>query len=438
MTAPTLPPTASDGGEDEPRRPRLAERLRSARPRRPRLPQVTGLRAPWALSLLAAVWAAAIGLVIAIVPMLIAWMTSTSTSLTWTGALTLGGGVWVVAHGAPLTLAGVEYSLLPWGLVVVPAVLLGYAGSWAARRAEAREGRALLLLVVPGAILYAILVGAAAELTGSPTAHVPPLLAGLHGLVLATLALGWGVLRADGFTLDRLLPSWLAVAVRAGLVAAAALVGMGAVAATVSLLSHLDDAITMSQALGAGLGGGLVLLLLGVAYVPVMVMWGTAYLLGAGVIVGPGVTVSPFIGAMSPVDLPPFPLLAALPQGSTPLGWLLPLSGVLAGVLAGVMIGRRARDEQRLLRLALAGLAAVVSGALLGLGAVLASGGLGDEQLAQVGPTPLAVAILGAVLIGLGAAPSAVVPAPPERPRLAVANPPEDAPNPATVDDDHS
>jgi hypothetical protein len=209
--------------------------------------------------------------------------------------------------------------------------------------------------------------------------------------------------------------------VRAGAVSAAALLGFGALAATASLLAHFDLALTMAQSLEAGLGGGLALAALGVAYVPVMAAWGAAYVMGAGVVIAPAITITPFISVTTPAELPPFPLLAALPQGASPLSWLLPLTGVLAGVLGGLLIARRARREPRLIRLALAGGASAVAGVLLALAAFLASGALGEDRLAVLGPMPVTVGILGAVLVVLGAVPSAVVPAGPERPALTVA-----------------
>ena len=84
-----------------------------------------------------------------------------------------------------------------------------------------------------------------------------------------------------------------------------------------------------------------------------MVAWAAAYLVGAGVVIGPAVVVSPFIPVTAPTALPPFPLLAALPQTASPLAWALPLAGILAGVLVGLSIARRARAESRLHRLAL-------------------------------------------------------------------------------------
>ncbi len=261
--------------------------------------------------------------------------------------------------------------------------------------------------------------------------------AAAYGFALALLGMGWGAARAAYRAgAETLLPGWLGVVVRAGLVAAVTVIGIGAIAATISLVLHVDDAITMSQSLRTGFLGGLGLLALGVAYTPVMAMWGASYAMGAGVVIGPAITVSPFVAVTAPTTLPPFPLLAAIPQTTSPAAWLLPLAGVLAGVVAGVLIGRRARQEQRLVRLAMAAGSAAIAGCVLAAGAFLASGALGDVRLAHLGPVPLTVGVLGAVLVVLGAAPSAVIPSPPDRPSLAVADPPHAPAATDTVEDD--
>jgi hypothetical protein len=155
----------------------------------------------------------------------------------------------------------------------------------------------------------------------------------------------------------------------------------------------------------------------------VLVVWATAYIVGAGVMIGPAIAVSPFIPATAPTQLPPFPLLAALPQSASPLAWALPLLGIAAGVVAGLAIGRRARAESRLVRLVMAVGAAGVSAIVLLVLAYLATGSLGDLRLANLGPSPTTVAVLAFVLVTLGAVPSAVVTSPPPKPRLTVAEP---------------
>lgn len=416
VTAPTLPP--ADAAEPAPptsrrRVPPVRDALRRLRP--------VGPAPAWVAGTLGALWAVVIGLAIAMVPMVVLWMASPDSGLTWSQSLRLGGLLWVVAHGVPITIAGTTYSLLPWGLAIVPLLLLVTGGAWAARRARLTTARAIVPLVVAGTVAYAAAVAVASTLTSEALARTDLLAAIAHAGGLAVLGLGWGALRGAGIDLLGVLPPSLAAMVRGGLAAGAAVLGLGALAVTASLVVHIDDAITVAQSLGAGLGGGLGLLLLGVGYVPVAAAWGAAYLTGAGVIVGPQVTVSPFLSLPGPAELPPFPLLAALPQGTSTLAWLLPLTGVLAGVLAGVHIGRRARREPRLVRLALAGGAAAIAGVVLAAAAWIGSGGLGDERLAQLGPMPLTMGVLGAVLVVLGAAPSAVAPSSGTGRRLAVA-----------------
>jgi hypothetical protein len=388
------------------------------------------------MGMLGALWAAVIGLGLAALPLLLVWMSSPQTGLTWGESLRISGLLWIAAHGAPVTIAGVTVTLIPWGLVIVPALLLGYAGGWAARRSEVDSRASALRLVLSGAGTYAMIAGVLAAVTSRPTTSVPVLAAAGFAFVVAALAMGWGAVRASQLGLPESTPHLLPVVLRAGAVGAVALIGFGAVAGAVSLMAHVDDAVTMAQSLAGGLGGGLGLLALGVAYVPVLAVWGTAYIMGAGVVIGPAVTVSPFVAVTAPAQLPPFPLLAALPQGASPLAWALPLTGVVAGVLAGIVIARQARREPRLVRLALAAGAAVVSGVLLALAAYLASGSLGDLRLAYLGPIPATVGILGAVLIVLGAAPSAAAAASTDRKRLSVANPATDDDAASSVTDD--
>ncbi len=378
-------------------------------------------RQAWLIAPFAAVWAALIGFAVLALPLLLVWMATPQSGLTWVASLRVSGLLWVVAHGAPVAVAGTTYSLVPWGLAIVPVMLLGYAGGWAARRTGADTPRSVAGLVGLAAAVYALLACTGAVVVHGADADVSPVHALIAAAVIAVLAFGWGALRAAGLAAADLMPDWLTVILRGGLLGAMTLLGLGALAATASLLVHVDDAVTMSQSLHAGIGGGLGLLLAGVAYVPVLVVWATAYVVGAGIVIGPAVVVSPFIPVTAPTQLPPFPLLAALPTSTGPLAWALPLAGVLAGVLVGLAVARRARRESRLLRLTLAVGSAAVAGAIMMLLSYLASGSLGDLRLAHMGPSPLSVAVLTAILITLGAAPIAVVASPSDRPSLTVA-----------------
>lgn len=404
--------------------------------RRPSLPGGAILRQPWLLGILAALWAALIGLLLAALPMLILWLSDLEGG--WVEPVRHAGLLWLVAQGAPVSIAGITITLVPWGLVLIPLALLAVGGAWATRRSGDQEPLALMWIVIAGVLTYTAMGATVAVVSSEPAARVDLLQAVMGCLVVSLLGLGWAVVRGAGLLQRLPLPEAVTVPVRAGLLAIAFMVGIGAVAAAVSLLVGIDDAITMTRSLGAGLGGGIGLVVLSLAYVPVMVVWGASYVLGAGVTLGTQAGVSPFLPAGAPVDLPPFPLLAALPQQAPPMAWALPVLGIIAGAFAGALIGRRLRSEQRLVRLAGAGGAAVLAGAgMAGLG-WLSSGSLGTGTLVGLGPDPSVLAVLTVIVVLIGAVPVAVAPGAPERPALRVAEADPAQPDLRTQPDDEA
>lgn len=376
------------------------------------------------LGVAAGAWAAVIGLAIVLLPMLAAWIASPHSGLTWPQALRLAGTMWGVAQTAPVTVGEVTYTLTPWGFALGSALLVAHATAWAGRRCPSGRSR---WPVIPGAVVaYGALASVVALVAGGPAVRVDPVSAAIHAggvaLVGAALALlgtgpapwttpgsrpGWG--------------SWLVSAARAGAAAAFVILGVAAVLVAVAIAVRLDDAATIASGLGAGPVGGLVVLLLGLGYLPVAIGWAAAYLLGAGIVVGPAVTVSPFVAVTGSTLLPPFPLLAAVPTSAGPLAWLLPTVGVLAGAVAALVVVRADRRAPRLVRAAVAAASAVVAGLLLAGVAALSAGSLGDLRLAQVGPAPLAVGVLAMIAVALGAVPLAALAPVAERPRLRVA-----------------
>ena len=396
---------------------------------RPRL-----TRSPWFMGLVGAAWAAGIGLAIAALSMVLVWVATPASGLGVAESLHLAGLLWIVAHGTPVTIGAVTYSLMPWGLALVPLLLLGYAGGWSARRSTVGSVRDLVVLVASGVLAYSIVAAAVAHFSAPSGSSTSLPWAVLHAVILAAVAFGWGAARAARDVLSGAIPSWLRITVTSGTVGAVAILGFGAVGGAVALIARVDDAITMTQSLHAGVWGGLGLLLLSLAYVPVAIAWSASYVIGAGFVIGPAVAVSPFIPVTAPTQLPPFPMLAAVPSSATPAAWALPLLGVVAGILAGVAVARAGREESRLTRLVLAVGAAAVAGLILATAAFLADGALGDLRLAHLGPTASTVGLLTFVLVVLGAVPSAVAPSPPARTLLTVAAPVDTATVPESTE----
>ena len=333
-----------------------------------------------------------------VVVALAAWMLDPSGSQEWTEMLEVASGAWLASLGQAPTVAGVTLSLLPLGFAVLPVIAVIAATRWAAdASAVARRGEAVAVALSVGAsfaIVSAIVAAMSRNLSVSPLRT-----ALIAGLVSAALA-AWVALRRAGLVSLDALP----IDVRDGLAAAVtALLGLVAAASlllAVAVIGSFDEMTALLVELNAGVSGLLLLAALTLGYLPLAVAWSMAYLLGPGITVSVGTTVSPYVEP-STAALPGFPLLAALP-GQPPTGAvLLPLLGVGAGALAGALLRRRGQTGLHGSLVAVG--AALATGAVVAIACVLASGSLGATTLQGLGPALLPVSLAAAVLTGAGA-----------------------------------
>jgi hypothetical protein len=204
----------------------------------------------------------------------------------------------------------------------------------------------------------------------------------------------------------------------------AVLFGGGALLLGLSLVWHGDAARASFLQLTEGWSGRFTVLLLGAALIPNAAVWSASYALGPGFALGAGHLVHPLASHPAPL-LPPFPLLAAVPDAGTgtPLNWAAALVPVAAGVTVGWFVARGAvgrKEPGRRWRRAKQGqsgkpgepaasaesaksantpapwsagrtsavlvLAALVCAALLALLAELAGGPMGAAALSRFGP----------------------------------------------------
>ncbi|NEA59988.1 hypothetical protein G3I60_38990 [Streptomyces sp. SID13666] len=378
--------------------------------------------------------AAGLGLGALAVTVLILWISAPFPDSGLDGALRIAADLWLLAHGACLsrtdTLSGLPAPIgaTPLLLTVLPGWLLYRAAAHAAAppegsgegdvgdgsgvRTEPRVAAAAAGWLVAGYLL----VGVGAVLyTSYGQVRSVPLSALLHLPVVAALAAGAGAWsgcgrpavalpRAVRRWLDELsLPRWLTLpegglpaALRAAAASTAVLVGGGAVLGGASLVWHERLVGHSFAQLSAPLSGRCAVLLVALALVPNMAVWGASYALGPGFAVGAGSVVAPAgLGASGlgpgsgPDVLPNFPLLAALPApGATPLSWAVFGLPVLAGVYAAWLVGgAAAAGSWRPARTALvAALAALGCGAATALLAGWSAGPMGSAVLADFGP----------------------------------------------------
>ncbi|GAA3769063.1 cell division protein PerM [Streptomyces chiangmaiensis] len=351
------------------------------------------------------------------------------------GALRVAAALWLLAHGVVLvrteTLSGLPapVGVTPLLLAVVPVWLLHRAARDVTdgEGEEAAESEAPLVDVRTAWVGVAtgyLGVAAVAALYAADGALRPAWAwSAMHLPLVVVVSAGAGVWTAYGRPCGRLprsvrralerLPAGMRRVVTAGTVdsegrvrlgdslraamaGTAVLVGGGALLVGASLLSHGEAAQSTFHQLTEGWSGRWGVLLLAVALVPNAAVWGAAYGLGPGFVLGVGHVMGPLSTTRPPALLPPFPLLAAVPRtGGGPFVWAVAAVPVAAGVTVGWFVARAACEGRERGREAVwpAGrvvaavvVAGVLCGLLLGGQAQSAGGPLGVAALARFGP----------------------------------------------------
>jgi hypothetical protein len=272
------------------------------------------------------------------------------------------------------------------------------AARWAAdASAVARRGEAFTVAFTAAASFG--VVGALIA-TFSRSIAVPATRAGLvcAGVAVAVVLISV-MSRARLLSMQRL-PHVARDTVMAACVALAALIAASSALLALALILRVDAVTSLLVELDPGVSGGVMLAVLTLGYLPNAVVWTMAYVIGPGVTIAVGTSVSPYAEPAT-AALPGFPLFAALPAQSPPGVVALPLLVVAAGALAGFLLRRR--DRVGLSGVASAALSGAVAGVVIGLLAWLTSGSLGTTSLQGLGPAPFTVGFVGGALIAVGA-----------------------------------
>ncbi|TQK97027.1 hypothetical protein FB563_1983 [Streptomyces puniciscabiei] len=398
------------------RRPSLSPLLTWMRDREPGL----------AASLLGGAVAAGLGFASFAALLMVLWVSSPYPDSGPGGALHVAGALWLLAHGVELvrtdTLSGapMPVGVTPLLLLALPVWLVYRAARDAVDAPADADGPPPVpaYTVWTGVVLGYLGVGGAVALYCSGgelqpswswvTVCLPLVAAGSAAAgvwaaydrprepVLSALVVLPGPVRRMVFGEDA--RARLGTAVRATGAATAVLLGGGALALAVSLVWHGGVAQASFLLLTEGWTGRFAVLLLGIALIPNAAVWAASYALGPGFLLGVGHGVQPFASDPAPL-LPPFPLLAAVPDagaGTLP-NWAAGLVPVAAGMTAGWFVARGAvrRPEPgapasaRWSAARTAGmvlLTAVLCAAALALLADLSGGPLGVSALARFGP----------------------------------------------------
>jgi len=323
------------------------------------------------------------------------------SSVPFAAMLAFAGRVWLLAHGGIVNGDGVTISMVPLGLSLLLVGLAAWAGSLAYRPPSVGAGsvrRQVLLTVVQVGLGYTAATLAMGWATGAEPMRAVPgsLLISLGG---AFLGAGWKAgYRGGG-------PAWLRSTAKGGAAGLLGLVVVAAAALATAMVQGEPRIDSLEQALGFDTGGVVVWVLTCLLYLPNLLAWTAAWILGAGFTLGDGSLVAPWGTRLG--LLPSIPVFGALPpEGSGSLtGWLL--AGAVPGLLAGVAAVRAKAGPV----VASVG-AGAAAGLVAGLGyvtwAVLSRGALGSVRFAAVGPRVPEV-LIGVLILTLTAALGATI-----------------------------
>ncbi|WP_369391421.1 DUF6350 family protein [Streptomyces sp. CG1] len=379
-----------------------------------------------AASFLGGAVAAGLGVASFAALLMVLWVSSPYPDSGPGGALHVAAALWLLAHGVELvrtdTLSGapMPVGVTPLLLLALPVWRVYRAARDAVDPPDDADGPPPVpaRTVWTGVVLGYLVVGVAIALYCSDgelrpawagvTVCLPLVAAGAAAAgvwsaygsprepVLRVLVVVPGPVRRLVFGADA--RARLGTAVRATGAAMAVLCGGGALLVAVSLVWHGDLARVSFLQLTEGWTGRFAVLMLGMALIPNAAVWAASYALGPGFLLGAGHLVHPFASDPAPL-LPPFPLLAAVPDpgAGTLLNWMAGVVPAAAGVTAGWFVARGAMDpaepgapaSARWSVLRTAGvvlLTAVVCAAAFALLAELAGGPLGVAALARFGP----------------------------------------------------
>jgi Family of unknown function (DUF6350) len=354
---------------------------------------------------LAALRAAALGLLTVMVLVLVAWATAADSGASATEAVGGGLAIWLVGHLARLSVPGGSFGLAPLGLTMLLAAVLFSSAVRAARSAQVRGRRAVGSLTLALAASYAAIAVVVSLLARTAAVQPRPVTAFLGAGGLALVAGGAGAVRGSGRSAAwwARVPAVGRLAMTGALGAVTVLLAGGSLLVAAMLAVHQGEASRVVSGLHAGTSGSLLVLLICVLYAPTAVIWGTSFLAGPGFAVGTGTSVA--VTGVHLGAVPALPLLAALPSsGAARAGWPLAVAATLAaGLVSGVLVDRAARREpgepisswRDLLRVA--GLTGGVTGLALGALAALSSGPAGPGRLGRTGPTPWWIGLVAAV-----------------------------------------
>lgn len=282
--------------------------------------------------ILGAIFAALAGLFAIFLVIFVVWLLAAHGDESTLEVVRASAVAWLATHLVPVVIGGNPLGLLPWAFALVPIQGLRKAMFWAIKSSRPRALYEYWLLAGFVTLGYSTVALLLSMFAGTPDLFTKDIDALTHTLMFATLVTGsciWQDSQAHVLVVQRT-PKVLRDGIRPGLVAAMILLFCGALVCTASLIMQFQQVRAVTGLIAPNSVDALFLTALGIGYIPTVVVWTTAYLIGPGIYIGSDSVIS--LATAYQGRLPAFPLLAVLPTQPPRYGAYVILIPILAGI----------------------------------------------------------------------------------------------------------
>jgi hypothetical protein len=369
---------------------------------------------PFISATIAAVAAVLIGYVITLSFVMAAWLVAAhGTESTFT-VMRAAGVTWQVLHLTPVAIGTVTLGILPWGFLLIPIFIVWKATQWTLKSARPKNAFDFVRVAVLLSTVYAGLAFGLSLISNTPDLNTSVTRSSVNAFVLAllvTFACINTYAPSRTIVLDSM-PTVIVNGIRPGLIAFGLIFTFASLLTSISIALHWVEIRTVTTLMAPGTIDGFLMTLLGIGYIPTVIVWTLSYILGTGILLGGGIVTSQIA---SPGALPAFPLLSILPNETPPFASYLIAIPVLIGVLIYFLLPRERWVAQGdSLAVAMSFLlrwremlslfvALATLGILVWLTTAASGGSLGTSFLKYVGPMPNQVALAAISICGAAA-----------------------------------
>ena len=334
------------------------------------------------------VWAAAMSLFSVALLIIVGWVFAPLGSGQFGDVLRVSGAAWLLADGGAFHWQGAMLSLPPLVLTLALLLFQRRAGRWLAR-ATAVESASDAVAPVLSAILTSIVMHVLlATAIASASLSIAYGRSAAGAALVALLGFTWGMQSE----VQSAIPAWASSAVAFARAYVGGLCALGAGVLVALVIVQRQSFMDVLHAVAGDTTSTLQVLVFCIAYLPTLLFWIVAVLVGTSVTIGVGTAVS--LHVLTFGALPPIPLLALLPNTLPEwAGWFL----AFAPAVAGTLIYLRRPDRSLRMRGCTVGLVAVFVLVL----ASFTAGGIGPGRLINVGVSPIRVALFASAWLAL-------------------------------------